>query len=454
MSNKYSYENVKNKFNELGLQLISTEYINCKQKLQFICPIHKDEGVQEIKFDGVLNRNQGCSFCGREKAQKSRRIHDNIILDKCKELGLNFVNSFVKNQETWVKFTCEKHLNKGDIDVAWQHFRTSKHGCPYCAGKYRTTEDFKKELHDLLPNIEVLGEYKHSEVKLLCRCKIDGHEWSPIPRGLLYGEGCPICGVRTSIDKRTKSHKTFVEQMKEINPNIKIIGEYINQNILIKCRCLIDNCEWESYPFNLLNKSAGCPTCAKDRVHSLQSLSNEEFLLRVEKINSTVKPIEKYYSYHQKLKCVCKIHDIVFYQSPHGILDGKNGCPNCVQSKGEKVLFTTLKNFGFELLQQYTFTDCVYKSKLRFDGYDFNNKITYEFNGAQHYYPIDFAGKGEEWANSQFEINKIRDNIKIDYCNKNNITLIIVPYWELDNIEHYLFDQLVKLKILEEIKSA
>ena len=33
-------------------------------------------------------------------------------------------------------------------------------------------------------------------------------------------------------------------------------------------------------------------------------------------------------------------------------------------------------------------------------------KIWIEFDGIQHFEPTDFAGKGEEWANKQFEINK------------------------------------------------
>ena len=42
--------------------------------------------------------------------------------------------------------------------------------------------------------------------------------------------------------------------------------------------------------------------------------------------------------------------------------------------------------------------------------------------------------------------------IKNDFCKRNNIDLIRIPYWEFDDLEYFLFDNLVKLGIIEEIK--
>lgn len=40
----------------------------------------------------------------------------------------------------------------------------------------RTTEQFKKEMRTINPNIEILGEYTGSHVKTLCKCKVCEHE--------------------------------------------------------------------------------------------------------------------------------------------------------------------------------------------------------------------------------------------------------------------------------------
>jgi hypothetical protein len=43
------------------------------------------------------------------------------------------------------------------------------------------------------------------------------------------------------------------------------------------------------------------------------------------------------------------------------------------------------------------------------------------------------------------------DNIKTIYCKNNNIPLIRIPYWERDNMEYFLWDELVKFGVIEEI---
>lgn len=70
--------------------------------------------------------------------------------------------------------------------------------CPNCSGKIkRTHEEYVFQLSQLQPNIEVVEEYVSRHTKILHRCKIDGHEWSPEPGDILLGRGCPVCSHRT-----------------------------------------------------------------------------------------------------------------------------------------------------------------------------------------------------------------------------------------------------------------
>ena len=85
--------------------------------------------------------------------------------------------------------------------------------------------------------------------------------------------------------------------------------------------------------------------------------------------------------------------------------------------------------------------------RSRFDAFDTINNIAFEYNGEQHYYPIDFAGKGIEWSNYTFNQTVERDNSKIKYCNANNIPLIIIPYWEKDNMKNIIISKLKELNI-------
>ena len=80
-------------------------------------------------------------------------------------------------------------------------------------------EDFSKN-NPNFENIEVLGKYEGADKgKIIkCRCKIDGHVWSPHPSRLLSGSGCHQCDLR----KRTKTHKEFVTELYEINPKSQL----------------------------------------------------------------------------------------------------------------------------------------------------------------------------------------------------------------------------------------
>ena len=62
-----------------------------------------------------------------------------------------------------------------------------------------------------------------------------------------------------------------------------------------------------------------------------------------------------------------------------------------------------------------------------------------EFQGRQHYEPVDFFNKSNDLNRAlKFEKNKRHDEIKREYCNKNNIDLLEIPYWNIKNIEEIL----------------
>ena len=105
-----------------------------------------------------------------------------------------------------------------------------------------------------------------------------------------------------------------------------------------------------------------------------------------------------------------------------------------------------LTRLGVNFQTQYTISDCKLTYKLKFDAFDIENGIAFEYNGEQHYKPIDFAGKGEEWANYNLELTRLRDKTKYKYCKDHSIPIIIIPYWERDNMENYIIQELNKLK--------
>lgn len=100
-------------------------------------------------------------------------------------------------------------------------------------------------------------------------------------------------------------------------------------------------------------------------------------------------------------------------------------------SQGELKISQILKTHQIKFSTQQTFNSCLYKDATypcRFDFY-IENQYLIEFDGQQHYFPIELFG-GEK----QFQIQQDRDTYKNQWCKDNNIPLIRIPYTKLDTL--------------------
>lgn len=111
------------------------------------------------------------------------------------------------------------------------------------------------------------------------------------------------------------------------------------------------------------------------------------------------------------------------------------------RSKGELQIKDYLEKNLVLFEEQKMFNDCMNpktKAKLRFDFFlpDYNCCI--EFDGEQHFRPVNFFDGEKGFIERQY-----RDNIKTQYCKNNNIKLIRIPYTEFKNIEEILTKELI-----------
>jgi len=167
-----------------------------------------------------------------------------------------------------IKVKCKKCKHKWS-PIA--HSLKSGHGCPSCAGTIKNnTNGFKKELKRINPNVRILGEYATSSQPIKVKCKKCKHKWSPTPNDLKSGRGCPSCAGNMRHDTNS-----FKKELKRINPNIKILGEYITNNQPIKVKCKKCKHKWLPIPTNL-KRGTGCPSCA---IYSFKSTEPAVFYL-------------------------------------------------------------------------------------------------------------------------------------------------------------------------------
>ena len=155
----------------------------------------------------------------------------------------------------------------------------------------------------------------------------------------------------------------------------------------------------------------------------------------------------KYPGNHKKMTLLCdKGHE---FDITWAHLQSGRRCPHCQESNNETLVREWLNKHGITFATQYTFDDLVSDigRRLRFDFaiFDDNSKLIklIEVQGEQHTQPVDFAGKGKEWAEGQFENNKYRDMLKFNYCKEHNIELIRISYADFS-----ILDQILSREIL------
>lgn len=320
------------------------------------------------------------------------------------------------------------------------------YGCPKCGGnKQRTHDDFIEELLIKNPNIEPMEQYNNSSAKIKFKCKIHGAVWETTPNHILNaGTGCPKCGEERRVKNRTKTHDQFAKELFLINPNIELIGKYKGNKSKIDCKCRIDGFKWSPSPSDLLN-GCGCPECGIKKRVAAQTKTHMNFVEELNKLNPNIEVQSEYKGAREKIILRCKIDNYIWEAIPTNVLRG-SACPKCNASRGEKNIGKYLKNNFIQHKTQHKFKDCKYKSKLVFDFYLPKLNIAIEYDGIQHFAPIEHFG-GED----AFKQTGVRDRIKENYCKSKGIKLIRIPY-TIENIEEYLEEHLnnntIQLSIL------
>ncbi len=452
MSKKILLEDAQKEFVDRGYTLLSKEAFATK-KMEYLCNKHPD--VSQWVDLHHLRRGQGCVYCKDEK-RGPKAMPEEEIIELCKEHDFEFVQVKSERWPTGAKYSavyyiCNKHREKGVQKTTIASLRKAK-GCWYCSGKGRTTEDFIKKLNN--PNIEVLGQYVKCDQKIKCRCKIDGTVWYPTPNTLLNGQGCPECGRIASNLHSMKSNNEFIQELAEKNPTIEPLEEYKGVFKKIKFKCKECSHEWLMDPDAALHALQGCPICSKIEKVKAMSKTNEQFLKELAEINPNLEPLEEYINGHDKISVRCKIHNYVWSVAPIKILTMHTGCPKCVASNNENIISSILTKWGYQFELQKRFSDCKDKNTLPFDFYLPEYNICIEYDGEQHYFPIRFRGVSEVDSTTSFNTTVSHDCIKTKYCLDNKIPLIRIPYWEADNMESFLFDEMVRYGAIELKESA
>ena len=243
--------------------------------------------------------------------------------------------------------------------------------------------------------------------------------------------GCPKCkGKKWNLND-------FINEAKKIHADKYDYSNsiFINQNTKLKIECSKHGI-FEQTPHHHVFQKQGCFKCGRE-------ISSQKHIKAPHYLEQQAKKIhfedykykwETYVGYLKVMDIECLKHGI-FKQTIANHIQGQ-GCPICKKSKGELKIRQWLVENKIEFTPQKKFDECINPNtryNLMFDFYIPSKNTCIEFDGEQHFKPCKrFGGK------LQFEKTKQLDCIKNEYCIKNNINMLRIPYTKIKNINDIL----------------
>lgn len=176
-------------------------------------------------------------------------------------------------------------------------------------------------------------------------------------------------------------------------------------------------------------RSGKCQSCGcymKERVsetHKIPMIGKKFGKLTV--IEQVDSPNRRLY---YKCLCECGNYTIVVGDD---IRSGHTSSCGCLKSKGEDIISKILREADIPFEKEKTFSSCRFPKTNYHGRFDFyvDNHYLIEYDGIQHF---GIPNKWDKYETA--EERKERDEYKTQWCKKNNIPLIRVPYIALSTL--------------------
>lgn len=442
MNNRYDIGIMKEIARDNGFELLNNTYKDVKAIAILKC-LNCGE-IKEVRFAQLIKGTK-CSSCKPRGNRLTYEYVKNYVEIESKsgcellETEKSYYDKCKKNPkmvECKLSFKCS--ICKKEFYQSFNSFKSSKkYRCNKCsaesAGKIQahTYEEVKKYIEvDSGSGCKLISSNYvkyHDKLKLQCSCgNVFERALSEFKGRKLYK--CPEC-TGAKIKFKYEDIKNDL-----LSHNIILLEDVYKSNMTnMKIKYSCGFIAYRNYE-NIRKSNYVCPHCNKKGYgrntevirRELQEITNGEYSL-----------LSEYRTMNDKIKIIHNNCGNIYEVTPHNFIDGGNRCPFCNITKGERKILDILENNKLNYIYQYEFDDLLSNKgfPLKFDFAVFinNEVILIEYDGEFHYMEV--------YEGHDFEGQKERDELKNQYCKKNNLRLIRIPYWEFDNINEILIKE-------------
>jgi len=331
-----------------------------------------------------------------------------------------------KNRKSILTLKCPKH---GEFSLKANSIFYGLKVLP-CAGCREETwvSDFVKRSRlahgDKYDYSQVTYPKQNQDYPVLVGCRKHGDFVTNAYSHTQGRSGCRKC----HLDNNRSSGEYFVEKAREVHGEkydySKVIYIHGRKHVTIVCK---EHGGFEQYP-DVHLMGSGCKECFNERCRLTKDLFEER--ARVVHGDKYDYSQVDYKDSKIKVKIICQNHG-VFEITPNAHVSCKQGCRRCKESKGESRIRNFLERHGIEFVQEYR----IGSDKFRYDFFLPSYGILIEFQGQQHFKPIDIFGGQVAYAETCE-----RDRLKFLLAKKKGYFLARPTFRSLkeDRLERYL----------------
>lgn len=168
---------------------------------------------------------------------------------------------------------------------------------------------------------------------------------------------------------KRKTHEQFVEELLKVNPNVDVLGRYVNAKTKIDVLCKVCGNVWSVTPDSLLN-AKGCRKCP-----SKSRIPVHEYTKRLAEKKPTISMLSGYTCITSKAQFKCLVCEHEWYALASNVLNRTN-CPNCSpNAKKSHATFVSQveqTNKNIDVVGDYVNADTKVKFKCKIDGYEWD----------------------------------------------------------------------------------